>query len=125
MANGRCTGIVLLDLQKAFDTVDYAILCDKLETMGIGFRWFKSYLKERTQKVKVGDTISGSMPIKCGVPQGSILGPLLFLCYVNDMAASTKCKLLLYADDSILLTSNKDPKAIAETLSRNLETCND
>ncbi len=56
---------------------------------------------------------------------GSILGPLLFLCYVNDMTTSTKCKLLLYADDSILLTSDKDPKAIAETLSRNLDTCND
>ncbi len=117
--------MVLSDLQKAFDTVDHTILSDKLETMGLGSRWFKSYLKERTQKVKVGDTISGSMPIACGVPQGSILGPLLFLCYLNDMAASTKCKVLLYADDSILLTSDKDPKAITETLSRNLDTCND
>ncbi len=66
--------------------------------------------------MKVGDTISGSVPITRGVTQGSILGPLLSLCYVTDMAASTKCKLLLYADDSILLNSDKDPKAIAETL---------
>ncbi len=65
------------------------------------------------------------MPITCGVPQGSILGPLLFLCYVNDMEMAIKCNLLLYADDSVLLTSDKNPKVISETLSENLETCND
>ncbi len=104
MATGKYSGMVLLDLQKTFDTVDHAILCDKLEIMGIESGWFRSYLKEGTQKVKVGDTISGSMPITCGVSQGSILGPLLVICYVNDMAISTKYKLLLYANDSILLT---------------------
>ncbi len=65
------------------------------------------------------------MPITCGVPQGSILDPLLFLCYVNDMELGVKCKLLLYADDSVLLASDKNPKVISETLSENLETCND
>ncbi len=65
------------------------------------------------------------MPITCGVPQGSILGPLLFLCYVNDMEMAVKCNLLLYADDSVLLTSDKNPKVISDTLSENLETCND
>ena len=59
--------------------------------------------------------------VTCGVLQGSILGPLLFLCYVNDMPISVKCKLLLYADDSALIISGTDPKVIAEELSKELE----
>ncbi len=117
MANGSYKGMVLLDLQKAFDTVDHAILCEKLEAMGIGStNWFKSYLSERTQKVIIGDTFSDSRPITCEVPQGSTLGPLLFLCCVNDMPVSVKCKLLLYADDSVLLVSDKNPNVVSETL---------
>ncbi len=85
MANGRYTGMLLIDLQKAFYTVDHAILCNKLEAMSIESDWFKSYLNERTQKVKIGDITSESMPITCEVPQRSILGPLLFLCYVDDI----------------------------------------
>ncbi len=123
MANGRYTGMVLMDLQKAFDTVDHAILSDKLEATDIKSDWLKSYLSERTQKVKIGDITSELIPITCGVPQGSILGPLLFLCYVNDMEMAVKCNLLLYADDSVLLTSDKNPKVVSETLSENLETC--
>ena len=63
------------------------------------------------------------MPITCGVPQGSILGPILFLCYVNDMPISVTCKLLLYADDSALMIAGSDPKIIAETLSNELNSC--
>ena len=63
------------------------------------------------------------MSISCGVPQGSILGPLLFLCYVNDMISSVNYNLLLYADDSTLFTSGKDPKVFSETLSKELESC--
>ena len=63
------------------------------------------------------------MTVKCGVPQGSILGPLLFLCYVNDMPISLKCKLLLYADDSALLVSGSDPNIIADFLSNELKSC--
>ncbi len=102
MAYGSYTGMVLLDLQKAFDTVDHVILCEKGEAMSIGFiNWFKSCLSERTQKVKIGGTVSGSMSITCGVPQGSILDPLLFLCSVNNMPMSVKCKLYCYKQTTV------------------------
>ena len=83
--------------------------------MGLDFTsWFKSYLKGRTQLVIANETSSEAGTVTCGVPQGSILGPLLFLCYVNDMPMSIKCKLLLYADDSALIISGTDPTEIAE-----------
>ena len=121
---GNYTGMILIDLQKAFDTVDHTILCAKLKNMGIqSVPWFRSYLTGRKQIVSVNKTESEPLPISCGVPQGSILCPLLFLCYVNDMSISVKCKLLLYADDSALLVSGKDPKSIAEELSAELYSC--
>merc|ERR1712033_103466 len=116
--------MVLLDLQKAFDTVNHDILCNKLEAMGIDFTpWFKSYLGDRQQIVIANETRSDPGTVTWGVPQGSILGPLLFLCYVNDMPMSVKCKLLLYADDSTLIISGSDPKVIADTLSFELSSC--
>ena len=100
------------------------ILCEKLEAMGINFtKWFKSYLGDRKQIVVANETSSESGIVSCGVPQGSILGPLLFLCYVNDMSISVKCKLLLYADDSALIVSGSNPQLIADTLSKELESC--
>ena len=78
IANGNYVGMVLLDLQKAFDTVDHDILCRKLEAMGIDFTdRFKSYLTYRKQVVIANDTMSEPQTVTCGVPQGSILGPLL------------------------------------------------
>ena len=109
----------MLDLQKAFDTVDHEILCQKLSVMGVvSVEWFRSYLSDRTQMVNVNNTSSDFQKITCGVPQGSILGPLLFLCYVNDMSMSIsgECKLMLYADDSAILYSHKDPRVISERL---------
>ena len=123
-SEGQYAGMVLLDLQKAFDTVDHDILCKKLESMGFNFTgWFKSYLKGRTQTVIANGVSSEPGTVNCGVPQGSILGPLLFLCYVNDMPISVRCKLLLYADDSALIVSGSDPEKIAEELSKELESC--
>ena len=117
--------MILLDLQKAFDTVDHTILLYKLKAMGISSsscQWFEAYLTNRTQVTDLGGTFSSRGNITCGVPQGSILGPLLFLIYVNDMATAVKCKLLLYADDSALLISGKDVLEIQSLLGGELES---
>ena len=125
-SKGLFTGMIMIDLQKAFDTVDHQILCKKLEILGVkNVKWFQSYLTGRKQLVNINGRESDYLDIKCGVPQGSILGPLLFLCYVNDMSISinSDCKLLLYADDSTILFSHKNPNFIAEKLGKELESC--
>ena len=120
------TGMIMLDLQKAFDTVDHDIICRKLLEMGVeSVEWFRSYLSDRTQSVHVNDARSDFRSVVCGVPQGSILGPLLFLAYINDMSTSISsfCKLILYADDSAILFSHKDPSYISHVLGNELENC--
>ena len=126
--NGNYTGMVLLDLQKAFGTVDHAILLKKLSSVGVdelSICWFRSYLTGRVQVTDVDGTMSVAKVITCGVPQGSILGRLLILLYINDISAAVKCKLLLYADNSVLLASGKDLVEIEATLSSELESVND
>ena len=121
---GNFTGMVLLDLQKAFDTVDHTILLNKLKWLGaddLTVQWFRSYLTGRTQVTDIGGTMSEPKCVTCGVPQGSILGPLVFLLYVNDMASAVRCKLLLYADDSALIASGKNVADIEPPLSSELE----
>ena len=83
---------IFLDFAKAFDTVNHEILIKKLEHYGIrglALQWFKSYLSDRRQCTSIGDTLSDTDLIKCGVPQGSVLGPLLFLLYINDIINSS------------------------------------
>ena len=123
MDKGHIVGMILLDLQKAFDTVDHSILMMKLRSAGLGddiLRWFDSYLSDRQQLVDVSGTHSCFAHITCGVPQGSILGPLLFLIYVNDMSAVVKNKLLLYADDSGILVSGKSKLYVESCLKDDL-----
>ena len=99
---------VYLDLKKAFDTVNHEILLAKLYNYGIRgntHQWLKSYLTNRQQFVKVNGTVSQCKYVNTGVPQGSVLGPLLFILYINDITncASKNCKIMLYADDTNVL----------------------
>ena len=117
-------GVVALDLRKAFDTVDHAILLDKLHYYGFKdstLGWFKSYLTNRQQASCVNGNLSEAKTITTGVPQGSILGPLLFLIYMNDIGASFKhSKLNLYADDTLFYYSNPSINTISHVLKEDL-----
>ena len=121
--SGLHTGMILIDLQKVFDTIDHEILINKLEFLGFSknvILWFKSYLSIRKFKVNLNKTFSEPGKLLCGVPQGSILGPLLFLLYINDMPQAVKCELLLYADDTCLIFQHNDIKEIEIQLNKNL-----
>ena len=100
----------------------------KLRAIGMtenSVKWFDSHLTGRSQVVDIDGVLSGPKEITCGVPQGSILGPLLFLIYVNDMVDAVKCKLLLYVDDSALMVSHSDVNIIQERLSMELKAVNE
>ena len=117
--------MVLLDLQKAFDTVDHGVLLMKLEASGLNadsLKRFQSYLSGRTQLVDVHGTCSSFANVTCGVPPGSILGPTLFLIYVIDMAGAIIEKILLYADDTSISVSDKHVDAIEARLGTAIET---
>ena len=97
---------IYLDLSKAFDTLDHSILIDKLEfygVKGVALDLFKNYLTNRKQYVEFQDAQSDMLNISTGVPQGSILGHLLFIIYINDFAQSSpKFTFIMYADDTTL-----------------------
>ena len=111
---------VFIDLEKAFDTVNHDILLGKLEyygIRGIANLWFKSYLSNRSQSVIINGECSSKEIITCGVPQGSILGPLLFLLYINDMYLSVNSSTVYhFADDTNLFLSSKSLKGLRKLM---------
>ena len=107
----KLTALVLLDMSKAFDCVNHNLLMLKLQDMGGSLsclQWFRSYLSNRQQVVRINRIVSDALPLANGVPQGSILGPLLFNIYVNDLPATPQhCDPHCYVDDTGLLHSFK------------------
>ena len=107
--NNHKTLSVFLDLSKAFDTIDHSILLQKLEHYGIrglALDWFRSYISDRKQFVSYNNKDSDIMNMNCGVPQGSVLGPLLFIIYTNDVPhCLAHNKAIIFADDTTLFSS--------------------
>ena len=122
--SGLNTIAIFLDLAKAFDTVAHDVLLGKLEHYGIGgtaLRWFESYLTDRNICVKFEESISSLKEIKCSVPQGSSLGPLLFIIYVNDITKTSNIlKYSIYADDTVIYTSGKNYNTLINNLNDEL-----
>ena len=124
---GHCTAIAKLDLSKAFDSISHTLLLHKLAKLGLSensINYLKSYLTNRIQRTKFKNCISDEEVIKSGIPQGSILGPILFVCFTNDLAEEFKdeCKVVCYADDTQLIVEARNPKLLKEKLEKVIQT---
>ena len=120
--NGKQTDCLIMDFSKAFDKVSHALLIHKLHHYGIRGktnRWIKSFLSDRTQQVVVEGVQSNSINVESGVPQGSVLGPSLFIYYINDMPEDIQSTVRLFADDTIAyLTVTADDNTLQEDLDK-------
>ena len=125
--DNKHTAFLLLDLKKAFDTVNHSILLRKLQHYGIrgaAYNLFASFLTNRFQFVYISNVKSNFMPITCGVPQGSVLGPLLFTLYINDISNCTTCKPRLFADDTCLMLNNRNLSQLNSNIDEEITTVN-
>ena len=125
---GKEVRIVFFDISKAFDQVWHRGLLFKLQNIGIDgglLKWFKSYLYRRKQRVVIHWVMSDVVEIQSGVPQGSILGPLLFLVYINDLVTDIECEIKLFADDTSLYVVVENPYTSALQINRDLIKINE
>lgn len=115
---------VFLDFKRAFETIDRGLLLLKLKEIGICgavHRWFSSYLNERSQRTKFGVSVSNEKETENGVPQGSVLGPVLFIIFINDIVRSiTNCKIHLFADDTMLYIAGENVEDIVRIMNDEL-----
>ena len=125
MDKGCLNGVIFPDLKKAFDCVDHDVLVKKMYYYGIRgltLKLFQSYFTNRTQICKVDQTMSNTRTVKCGMPQGSNLGPLLFLLYINDLPnCLTSSSTSMFADDTNISTQGTTEHEIQERLNADLE----
>ena len=123
--NKDTTMAVFLDLSKAFDTIDHNILLDKLNYYGIrglALEWFRNYLSDQTQFVSYKGNNSGFQNVTCGVPQGSVLGPLLFILHTNDFPNVLKhSKCILFADDTTIFQTCHNLTYLRECIEYDME----
>ena len=118
------TEIILIDLQKAFDTINHEIIFKKLKAMGFSegcITWFQSYLSESIFFISIENQLFDYGKILCGVLQGSIIGPLLFLIYINDIPQAVNSNLFLHADDLCLMLQHKEVEEIEKVISNGFE----
>ena len=117
---GNIVGIASLDLSKAFDSINHDLLLQKLSKLGLGeksLHWCKSYLTDRKQQTRFSNFTSTMETVTSGVPQGSILGPILFICFVNDLPdVFQNCKIMSYADDTQILVSAKKTTEVKQQI---------
>ncbi len=120
------SGVVFLGLKKAFDTVNHGILLCKLSSIVVSdhsLTWFESYLSDWKQATKVDSATSELSSIKHGVPQGSILGPLLFLIFIDDLCESVEpCSTSMYADDTAIFYMAKDADELRVSLQYDMQS---
>ena len=124
MDNGKEVRAVFCDISKAFDRVWHKGILHKLWASGIRgplLSWFESYLSNRQQYTVINGYKSNVKSIEAGVPQGSVLGPLLFLVYINDIVEDIQCNIRLFADDTSLYVITDDPLVSSNMLNNDLE----